>query len=136
MQFYKTIDFSTTSGFSLHALSEVDIFNGGIVLLPIGAVQIEEDEAQLIREQNAPPPLVPQKVTMRQAQETLLEDGTLDLVNATIDAMTGIEGRRAQIQWTKSQDVYRNWPLVIQLGPVIGKTPEQLDQLFMIAATK
>jgi len=78
---------------------------------------------------------VPRLVTMRQAQEALLEDGTLDLVEATIDAMTGLEGRRAKIQWTKSQDVYRNWPLVIQLGPVIGKTPQQLDALFIKAAT-
>lgn len=78
---------------------------------------------------------VPKKVTMRQAQEALLEDGSLDLVEATINAMQGVEGRRAKIQWTKSQDVYRNWPLVIQLGPVIGKTPEQLDQLFIKAAT-
>lgn len=81
------------------------------------------------------PVLVPYKVTMRQAQEALLEDGTLDLVEATIQAMTGIAGRRAKIQWNKSQDVHRNWPLVIQLGPVIGKTPEQLDQLFIKAAT-
>lgn len=78
---------------------------------------------------------IPDKVTMRQAQEALLEDGTLDLVEATIDAMTGVEGRRAKIQWTKSQDVFRNWPLVIQLGPVIGKTPQQLDALFIKAAT-
>lgn len=78
---------------------------------------------------------VPYKVTMRQAQEALLEDGTLDLVEAMIQAMTGVAGRRANIQWSKSQDVHRNWPLVIQLGPVIGKTPEQLDQLFIKAAT-
>lgn len=80
------------------------------------------------------PVVSPEKVTMRQAQEALLEDGTLDLVEATINSMTGIEGRRAKIQWTKSQDVYRNWPLVIQLGPVIGKTPEQLDALFIKAS--
>lgn len=99
-----------------------------------GLIEITQEEAEAIIASNTPPQAVPEKVTMRQAQEALLEDGSLDLVNATIDAMTGLEGRRAQIQWTKSQDVYRNWPLVIQLGPVIGKTPEQLDQLFIKAS--
>lgn len=96
-----------------------------------------EEEAQILAEwaANASIVQVPRLVTMRQAQEALLEDETLDLVEATINAMTGLEGRRAKIQWTKSQDVYRNWPLVIQLGPVIGKTPQQLDALFIKAAT-
>jgi hypothetical protein len=93
-----------------------------------GSVAIEESIPTL-------PVHVPGKVTMRQAQEALLEDGTLDLVEATINAMTGVEGRRAKIQWSKSQDVHRHWPLVIQLGPVIGKTPEQMDALFIKAAT-
>jgi hypothetical protein len=80
-------------------------------------------------------PTVPQQVTMRQARLALLDAGLLQTVNDTIAAMTGEAGDSARIEWEFSSTVERNRALVQSLGPALGLTDEQLDNLF-IAASK
>ncbi len=84
---------------------------------------------------DVPVPLVPQSVTMRQARLALLQNGLLDTVNSTIAGMTGTQGQAAQIEWQYSSEVMRHKTLVQSLGPALGLTEAQLDQLFITAAT-
>lgn len=79
-------------------------------------------------------PTTPEVVSMRQARLALLNAGLLDHVNATIAGMPGVEGAAARIEWEFSGEMARNWPLVQVLGPAIGFSEAQLDDLFRMAA--
>lgn len=79
---------------------------------------------------------VPTFVTMRQARTQLALAGMLGTVNAAIAAMPGTEGDLARIEWEFSSTVERNRPFVNAMIPVLGITSEQLDDLFIQAATR
>ena len=74
---------------------------------------------------------VPQTVTMRQARLALLASGLLDDVTAAVAGA----GQAAQIEWEYASDVGRNATLIQSLAGVMGLTDEQLDGLFVLAAT-
>lgn len=79
---------------------------------------------------------VPDVVTMRQARIALLRAGLLSQVDAAIAAMpaeTG--GDEARITWAYGAEVRRDGPLIGQLAPGLGLTDEQIDSLFIEAAT-
>jgi len=80
-------------------------------------------------------PSVPQQVTMRQARLALLAAGRLDQVAPAIEELDSPHREVAQIEWEFSSTVDRDRPLVTMLGPKLGFTAEQLDQLFITAAT-
>lgn len=79
--------------------------------------------------------LVPESVTMRQARQAMLSAGILAQVDALIAAMPGEEGESARIDWNHARDVKRDWPLIGALGPQMGLTEQQIDDLFIYAAT-
>ncbi|MDH0157375.1 hypothetical protein [Stutzerimonas stutzeri] len=83
----------------------------------------------------APKPGVPESVTMRQARQAMLSAGILAQVDALIAAMPGEEGESARIDWNHARDVKRDWPLIGALGPQMGLTEQQIDDLFIYAAT-
>ncbi|WP_313135526.1 hypothetical protein [Stutzerimonas nitrititolerans] len=82
-----------------------------------------------------PPTPVPQSVTMRQARLAMLGAGILDDVETAIVAMEGDEGRAARIDWEYALDVRREWPLINSLGSQLGLTEQQIDDLFIAAAS-
>ena len=82
----------------------------------------------------APVPVIPQSATMRQARLALLGAGLLAHVNAAIEAMPGIEGEAARIEWEFASEIRRDSPLVSGLSEALGLTSEQLDALFIEAA--
>jgi len=77
---------------------------------------------------------VPQAVTMKQARLSLLNANMLTEANNAIAAMTGTAGQAAQIEWEFSPTVGRHDPLVTAIGPTLGLTDAQIDQLFIAAA--
>mgnify|MGYP000216882619 CR=1 FL=1 len=79
------------------------------------------------------PPVVPAAVSMRQARLALLQAGKLGEVNALIAGLPGPSGDAARIEWEFSNEVRRQQPLVLQLGPGIGLDAAGLDQLFIVA---
>ncbi|MGB9107484.1 MAG: hypothetical protein WCC39_02235 [Telluria sp.] len=87
-----------------------------------------------------PVPVVPSKVTRRQARQALLLDGRLDDVPVAIAALDDgtAEGnqkmRMAQIEWEDSLEFERARPLVIKIAGAIGLDAAALDQLFITAA--
>lgn len=78
---------------------------------------------------------VPAAVTMRQARLALLSAGLLDDVDAAINSLPSPQKEAARIEWEYSQEVQRHNGFVAQLGPALGLSDVQMDDLFAIAAT-
>ena len=72
---------------------------------------------------------VPRTVSMRQAEQALHAAGLLEQVEAVIAAAD----RSAQIDWKRATEINRDWPLLLQLQPVLGWTDQQIDDLFIDA---
>lgn len=83
---------------------------------------------------DTPPVVVPAAVTMRQARLALLGAGLLPSVEAAIDAMAEPTRSAARIEWEYSNELQRGNALVAALGPSLGLTGAQIDQLFIAAA--
>lgn len=78
---------------------------------------------------------VPESVTMRQARLALMRSGKLNAVNSAIAEMPGEEGDTARIEWEFSGTVERNWGFVKQVAFQIGLSDNDLDDLFVLAAS-
>lgn len=81
-----------------------------------------------------PPEPVPTEVTMRQARLALLGAGLLTNVDAAINAMPEPAKSAARIEWDYSSAVQRHNGFVAQLGPALGLTDAQIDDLFRAAS--
>lgn len=85
---------------------------------------------------DTPPVVVPERVTMRQGRDALILAGLDEAVDAAIDAIQNpIARKRARNAWMNSNEFERNNGFIAQLGPAIGLTDAQIDQLFITAAT-
>jgi hypothetical protein len=80
------------------------------------------------------PVVVPSEVTMRQARLALLGAGKLSAVDAAINSMSEPMKSAARIEWEYSGAVQRHNGFVAALGPALGLTSDQIDQLFVAAA--
>lgn len=81
------------------------------------------------------PPSVPQSITMRQARLCLHKRGLLAGVQPAIDALPEPDRTAAQIEWDYSSVVERHRGFVLTIAESLGLTDEQLDELFIEAAT-
>lgn len=75
---------------------------------------------------------VPQQVSAGQMLQALNELGLL----ATVDAAVAQADAFAQRLWARAPNFPRNDPMVIAIGTAIGKTSQELDDLFRLAGTK
>lgn len=111
----------------------------GCQLVPIGDEPVQIGAAwNGVRFTPPPPPPapVPEAVTMRQARVALLHLGLFDQVEAALQGIPNDLQRRVALQtWEYSGAVERNNPLILMLGPAIGLTPAQIDDLFRLAVT-
>lgn len=78
---------------------------------------------------------IPKTVTMRQARLALLAAGKLDQVNAAIASMPEPQRSAATIEWEYAQAVQRSSALVVGLAEGLGMYPEEIDALFVAAAS-
>ena len=78
---------------------------------------------------------VPVKVTMRQARLALLQAGLLSQVEDAINALPEPPRTAARIEWDFSSEVFRDREFVIMLGNTLGLDDEEMDSLFITAAT-
>lgn len=76
-----------------------------------------------------PMPPVPQEVSMRQAQQALLQAGMLD----TVEQVVAQADRAVQIDWLKGQTVRRDWPALKVVQSLLNMTERQIDELFILA---
>jgi len=78
---------------------------------------------------------VPTRVSMGQARIVLLREGLLDQVQSIISSMPSPAKEEAEINWEYSTTVERDNTLVKALSAALGLSTEQLDDLFILAAT-
>jgi hypothetical protein len=98
-------------------------------LLPTGCIPITDEEAEQIRlEQEAAIPVIIPVLTPRQARIMLLNIGLLDDVEALITTP------EQHIWWDYSTSIERTHPLVSLILTSLGKTEEEIDELFISAA--
>ncbi len=94
-------------------------------------------EAEVEAHLNPPPspPSVPASITMRQARLCLHKHGMLAGVQPAIDTLPEPDRTAAQIEWDYSSTVERHRGFVLTIAQSLGITDEQLDALFIEAAT-
>ena len=74
-------------------------------------------------------------VTMRQARLALLQQGLLAGVEAAINLMPEPDRSKVSIEWEYASTVERMSPWMSAMGAALGLTEEQLDDLFILAAS-
>jgi hypothetical protein len=92
------------------------------------AAQVSDLQAEIEALKNPPSP---QSITPRQAKLALYGAGLLD----EVEAMVAQADRAVQIHYHESVTWLRNDPVLIGLAAQLGMTAEQLDKLFIQAAT-
>lgn len=75
-------------------------------------------------------PIPPASVTPRQMRLALYDSQLLTIVNNAVRAA----GDKAQIEWEYAREIRRDNPLITQLMNVLGKTEDQIDELFIMAS--
>ena len=78
---------------------------------------------------------VPDQVTMAQARLALNAIGKLTAVDTAISTLPEPQKTQATIKWDYSSYVSRTDPFTLELGAALGLSSDQIDQLFMVAAT-
>lgn len=78
-----------------------------------------------------PAPVIPTKVSMRQARLALLQSNLLDEVNTAIASGTEAD----KITWEYATEVNRTDALVSNMATALNLTETDLDDLFTLAAT-
>lgn len=111
------------------------------VVLPDSAVLIAENQrlqaelsAALARIQSADAPVVDgvtQSVTPYQARVALSRAGLLNSVEAAVSQSNG----ELALAWEYATTIERNSPFIAQLGAALGLTSQQIDDLFVTAAS-
>lgn len=90
------------------------------------------EEAALVAEESAYVPKPPQVVTAAQAWTALHRAGLLESVESLM-ADPGTN-REAVIAWNKATHFRRTSPFIDELGPGLGLSDEEIDNLFIAAA--
>lgn len=103
--------------------------------LPVEITTLEVPEGVTPTEPPAPPVQAP-NLSPRQLRLALLETGTTEQdVDAMISTDPDPASRNfAQIEWKYATEFERDHPLILQIGPALGYTPEQIDTLWLWAA--
>lgn len=78
---------------------------------------------------------VPRLILMRQARLCLRRHGLLSAVQPAIDSLPEPDRTDAQIEWDHSGAVERDRGFVLQVAQALGLNDQQLDDLFIEAAT-
>jgi len=79
------------------------------------------------------PPRVPREIANWRARAVLELSGLLTTVESAIAAMTGPEGVVVRNAWQSGAPLARRGPTVTALGPALGLTDQQIDQMFIQA---
>lgn len=74
-------------------------------------------------------------ITRRQAKHALNDAGLLAAAEQAISALPEPQRGSALIDWQEAAEFYRAHPLIGAIGFALALTDEQIDQLFLAAAT-
>ena len=88
-----------------------------------------------LTEYSHPAAVVPAAVTMRQARLALHANGLLTAAVSAIDSLPEPQKTAAQIEWEYSSEVHRQSQMTNLIAAALGLSPQQIDELFQLAAT-
>jgi hypothetical protein len=75
-------------------------------------------------------------VTPRQMRQAMILSGiSIPSIEAAIQTLPEPNRSLAQVEWEYSIAFKRSNPLVAMIGVVVGKTPAEIDSLWLLAAT-
>jgi hypothetical protein len=116
--------------------------DGDMPAITLGAMvrinnQLIPDNDRLAEHNAALAPGIPQKVLRRQAKQAMRINGltpanVMAAINAIPDELTR---DLAMIEYQDALEFFRDSPLVASLAPSLDLTPEQIDTMFVLAAT-
>lgn len=110
--------------------------SGEWVACPDGSVCDQYQDGQFVPLPPDATPAVPQSVSRRQGRLALLDIGRLDVVESAIEAIADpAKKRAAQIEY-EADTWERGNQFLRDMWAQLGGTAEQLDDLFVLAATK
>lgn len=113
---------------TFHSLSDADVADGHVGLLPIGSVSATEAEVAIL---TAEPPKPIPSVTPRQIRLALTQLG----LRAAVETAVTAASQDVLDTWHYATEFDRNNPLVASLATQLNVTSEQLDGLWRLAAT-
>lgn len=90
---------------------------------------LPEDHSEVVAFLTPSP--VPKIITIRQARRALYEAGLLDTVDAYVEGLSV----PAQIDWSSSNEIERDHPLIEEARIALGMTNQEIDDLFILAAS-
>jgi hypothetical protein len=112
--------------------------------VPAGATVVDVPEAQFLqlrtmrgRVRYSGTRFVPLTASAGDFMRALIELDWYSSVNAAVAALnpSTANGKLAQVQWSRAAIFKREHPLLLQIAAAIGKTSEDLDDLFLLANT-
>lgn len=87
-------------------------------------------------EESWEPIIVPEIVTPRQLKTSLVLNGiSLSQVDSAIATLSDPDKTIVAIAWEYAVEFERSHPFILQLAPLIGLTQEQVDSIFIQAAS-
>ena len=92
---------------------------------------IDAEAGEVIDTVIPPPPVVPQSVTPLQARRALLAAGLLD----DVEAYVALQDQAVRLAWDYALEVRRDNAIIVAAAAALGWSAQQLDQLFIQAAT-
>jgi hypothetical protein len=117
---------------TVHFLSDEDIANGCMMLLPVGVSKITEEQAQTIKTQGQTSTPVPIVVFPVQAFIALDENGHLAKLMDYLSAPTTSHLIRAVV--TGATEWRRDSLMLMSVAIALGFTVDQVDDLFVRAS--
>jgi hypothetical protein len=92
------------------------------------------DGGQFIRPEPPPTtPIVPSRIPMLNAHLALIDADWMGQVITYINSIPGADGAKARAYLGQALTMERNHPLVLSITAAIGKTEDDVDQLFIQA---
>ena len=87
--------------------------------------------------ENVPSVIVPESITPRQGELTLIEFNLYDAVKAYFDGLPGKDGAKARAEFYRAQEWRRDWPLLVDAAKtVFGLTDAQIDAMFVYGSAQ
>lgn len=104
-----------------------DMDGAALHLLPLGCVPISDEEAAALN-----PPVAPVIIVSPwQIRKALNATG----MRAAVEAAVEVADQVTRDAWEFAQEFRRDNPLIAAIGVAMGKTDEEIDQLFELAAS-
>lgn len=112
---------------SIHSIDSVEFE----YLLPIGSVEITDEEAEAIRIANTPHPSPITVISPRQIRQALTAAG----LRSQVETAVADGNQDLKDWWEFATQFERTHPMVIAMGQGLGQSAQDMDDLWELAAS-